>query len=172
MYKKYPIERENSSPVGCSCRSVCTVEVRDTASGLEAYANPPQLAAEGSELVFDRNSVICGDAVEHEENSSTFVLGEEGLYLVSFYGSFLPAAGACLPQNLLLSLLAGGEETAGAVVQQSFELSGEVESVSFTRLVRVETAPVELAVRASGGNFFYTNVSLAIVRLGGCGDVE
>ena len=133
---------------------------------LSAYASPSQAGTSGSNLIFDRNSLSLGNSVTHPVNSSTFTITSPGVYQVSFHGSVSPAGDTIFPLAMIISLLQNGSVVPGATAQCSLTSANDVENMAFSQIINVTQAPAALTVRGTGGNFFYSNNTLSINKLG------
>lgn len=133
---------------------------------LSAYSTPPQAVTNGGTLIFDRNSVVFGNAISHAINSDDFEINEPGIYCASFKGSVASLTGSCFPQSLLLYLTQDGDTVAGSELQHTFARANELISLAFTIPVVIYDAPSTINVTVLGGNFVYSNIALTIYRIG------
>ncbi len=133
---------------------------------LSAYSTPAQSGTDGGNLIFDRNAFSYGNAVSHDTNSSVFTIQEPGVYEVSFHGTIAPASGVNFPLQLLLYLQQQGDAVAGTAVRQTFQTTSDVSNASFSQIIDVPTAPVNLNVTGNGGNYIYSDVTMTISKIG------
>lgn len=154
----------------CSCgcghgEPVKPVPESHKTEALCAYSVPAQPGADGQTIIFDRNAFVYGNAVEHQPGSSDINIMKSGLYEVSFHGTFAPGVGAELPEQILLYFQLHGTELTAAEARQTLRELGDLENVSFSQIIEVDSAPKTLNVLSSGGNFFYSDVTLIIRKL-------
>lgn len=132
---------------------------------LASYTTPSQTAADGGSLLFQQNSTEVGTAISHANGSDTFTVGEPGVYMVTFNGSFSPAAGAAFPLNLVLSLNQNGSALPGATLRHTFHISTENVTIALTEPVTV-TGTSTFTITGSGGSYTYSDIALSMHKLG------
>lgn len=132
---------------------------------LSVYSVPAQPGADGQMIIFDRNAFMYGDAVSHTPGSPDVNIMKPGLYEVSFHGTLAPGVGAQLPEQILLYFRLQGTELTAAEARQTLRETGDLENVSFSQIVKADSAPKTLNVVSAGGNFFYSDVVLIIRKL-------
>ena len=142
---------------------------RGPAGGLDqflgAYSTPPQSGGDGTSLVFDRNGSVNGTAITHASNSSDITLSEPGYYYVSFQSSVTPGVNAQLPESVRLYLADNGAEVPGASAVHTFTGQGTTATMAFSVILPVTDTPVTLQVKGQGGNFFYSETGISVIKL-------
>ena len=133
---------------------------------LSAYSTPPQLGTSGKPLLFDKNSLIYGNAVTHVEGSGTFKIDEPGIYFISYNGGMSPAKGVSFPMNIIVYLEVNGTAVPGTNSQHTFQSSSESINQSFSVPIEIVSAPATLTIVATGGKFFYSTSTVTIQKLG------
>lgn len=149
----------------CGCNQNRPVSEKNKTEALSVYSVPAQPGMDGQMIVFDKNAFIYGDAISHREGSPEVMIMKPGLYEVFFHGTLAPGVGAELPEQILLYFRLQGTEIAAAEARQTLREIGDLENVSFSQIVKVDSAPKTLNVVASGGNFFYSDVILIVRKL-------
>lgn len=137
-----------------------------TAQSISAYSTPAQPVANNAAIVLDRTATANGTALSHTNNSATIEIGQTGVYAVSYTGTALEVTGATLPETNQLTFSLGGTALAGAAASHTFTATGETAPQAMTLVFPVTSVPAALQVISSGGTFLYTNVSLAVWKIG------
>ena len=132
---------------------------------LSSYSTPPQSGTSGGALIFDRNSMVVGNATAHTAGSANFTIQEAGYYYVSFHGTVSPGNDVKFPLSLLAYLTQQGTSVPGTGTRHSFQQSSDIANLSFTHIVQVTTVPTTLTVVVSGGKYLYSDISLTIQKL-------
>lgn len=125
-----------------------------------------QTGTAGTNLVFDRNAIVAGTDVTHEQNSPQVTIQTPGYYEVSFHGTVGPGSGVTFPLTVTLYLEQQGTEVPGAAVQQTFQTSTDSSSLGFQQFVEVMDTPAVLQVAGQGGAFYYGGVTLTVQKTG------
>lgn len=133
---------------------------------LSAYSTPPKPVTDGGSLIFDQNSSEYGTAVSHTAGTADFRIEEEGVYCVSFHGTFGPLAGTVFPETVLVYLTRNGSIITGSEVEYVFHTNAQLAALSFTWPVTISEAGTVLQVTSHGGSFAYSTVAITIHRLG------
>ena len=132
---------------------------------LKRLRHAAQTGADGTDLIFDRNGAVSGNAISHAANSPDVVLQEPGTYYVSFQASVSPGTGASVPASIRLYLTENGSEVAGASAVHTFTAQGTTAVLPFSQIVQVTDAPATLNVAAQGGSFVYGETNLSVVKI-------
>ena len=117
-------------------------------------------------MIFDRNSITNGSSITHPTNSSNVTISTPGIYEITFNGSVSPAGDTIFPLAMLLVLLVNSNQVGGAAAQCSLTSANDVENMAFTQIVNITQVPATISVRANGGNFFFSNATINIKKLG------
>lgn len=133
---------------------------------LSAYSTASQSGEAGRALIFEQNSMIKGDAIEHAENNTDFTIRETGVYSVAFNGVIAPAAGETFPVSLTVYLEQDGSPVGGGSTQHTFHTSTETINQAFTTPIEVTTVPAVLRIVGTGGNIIYSTISLTVYKIG------
>ena len=110
-----------------------------------------------------------GTAITHTQNSGSIKIQQPGLYEVSLHATLAPASGSTFPSTISVYLEQQGTEVPGTAVQHTFHTSGDSGTVSFSQIINVASAPVQLEIIGQGTNYFYGPVSVTVNRLGDSG---
>ena len=130
---------------------------------LSSYSTPPQSGTSGGALIFDRNSMVVGNAAAHTAGSANFTIQEAGYYYVSFHGTVSPGNDVKFPLSLLAYLTQQGTSVPGTGARQ-LSLKKRLHE-HFSHIVQVTTVPTTLTVVISGGKYLYSDISLTIQKL-------
>ncbi len=139
----------------------------DAPSGefLSSYSTAPQAGASGAALIFDRNSLVVGNAAAHTAGAANFTIQEAGYYFISFHGTFAPGNGVKFPMSLLVYLTQQGTSVPGTGARHSFQQSSDVANLSFSYIIQATAVPTTLTVVAEGGKSVYSDIALTIQKL-------
>ena len=134
---------------------------------LSAYSTPAQGGTGQTPLVFDRNALSYGTAVNHAINTADFTINQPGVYTLAFSGSFAPSGTSeSLPLNITTVAQLNGTAIPGGSSQHTFMEKGEVATQAFTIPVSVSSVPATVRLVCSGGDFLYSNLSATLTRNG------
>ena len=133
---------------------------------LSAYSTPPQTGAGSTALIFDRNALVYGTAVSHNNNSPDITINQPGVYTLSFNGSFAPGSNVNFPLNVSTVPQLNGVAVTGAATQQTFHTSSDVVNQSFNVPVSVSAVPTTLQIISTGNGFVYSNIHVSLLREG------
>lgn len=134
---------------------------------LSAYSTPAQGGTGQTPLVFDRNALSYGTAVNHAVNTADFTINQPGVYTLAFSGSFAPSGTSeSLPLNITTVAQLNGTAIPGGSSQHTFMEKGEVATQAFTIPVSVSSVPATVRLVCSGGDFLYSNLSATLTRDG------
>ena len=133
---------------------------------LSAYSTPPQTGAGSTALIFDRNALVYGTAVSHNNNSPDITINQPGVYTLSFNGSFAPGSNVNFPLNVSTVPQLNGVAATGAATQQTFHTSSDVVNQSFNVPVSVSAVPTTLQIISTGNGFVYSNIHVSLLREG------
>lgn len=135
---------------------------------LSAYSTPSQFGTNNTDLIFDNNSVVVGDAISHETPSSEFIISETGIYSVEFHGDFTPIAGEPYPLTLTVTINQDDVPVGGAAAVHVFPCPSGVTNIAFTTPIKVDNLPTTIKVVGDASKFTYTNVGLSIYQVAQC----
>lgn len=133
---------------------------------LSAYSTPAKPGTTGTQLIFDQTAVSYGNAISHTNGSAQITINEPGVYAVAFHTVLAPVAGVTFPLPISVVLEQNGTALPAAASQHTFHTSADTANVAFSTPVSVSSAPTVLTVRASGGNFLYSDSAISVYRLG------
>lgn len=133
---------------------------------LSAYSIPPQAASSGAPILFDLNALTYGSSISHTARSGDFVISQPGVYAVSFFGNISPASGVTFPLSITLQLQQNGTAIPEGGALHVFHTSTENISQAISIPIAVSSTPTTIRLVTSGGNIFYTGVTMTIYRLG------
>ena len=120
--------------------------------------------------MFDRNDLVVGSAITHANNTAAVTLGEPGVYVVLFHGTFSTTPASSVPAALTLYLQQDGSPAPGLATQHTFQTVQETANLSMSGAVSVSSAPSTLEVVGAGTDFLYSVISITVYRLGDAGN--
>ena len=133
---------------------------------LSAYSTPAKPGTTGTQLIFDQTATSYGSAISHANGSAQITINEPGVYAVAFHTVLAPMAGVTFPLPISLVLEQDGAALPEAASQHTFHTSADSANVAFSTPITVSSVPTVLTVRASGGEFLYSDSAMSVYRLG------